>query len=254
MTPIPTNQLIPIDLDARNVSLLDDILSRLDTYLGLTVESGLRLGGGTALAMHWKHRFSTDVDLSVPSPIFESGFNKGSESLRQYLVDQRSQGLLRRIHFGTTSIAWVRPDLGEVSLSISRIDRRDPTHMETSTGLPLAPIQDILEGKLLGRVIGFGRLLVRDAYDLCTAAEREPIIFRQVMKRASANPDALQCIFNRINNGLKRIIEERPLLEPTKSDFVYDPWAKFVELAELTLLDLNKDQRQTVTLTQLIKY
>lgn len=239
MTLTPTNRLLVLELDDRIIDLLNDILARLDQHWGLTIESGLRLGGGTALAMYWHHRHSTDIDLSVLEGEFKKGWDNGAQSLREYLNKQKQLGEIKWFRYSLGGIGWERPKSGEVSLSLSRLERRNATHQEATTGIPLAPIRDILRGKLLGRVLNQNRLLVRDAYDLCTAAEREPRIFKAVINEAYAIPEFVNTLINRIKSTNKRIIEGRPIIEPTDTGLTYDPWRRFVGLVEPILREID---------------
>ena len=239
MTHTPTDKLLTLELDDRIIGLLNDILARLDQHWGLTIESGLRMGGGTALAMYWHHRHSTDVDLSVLEDEYKKGWDIGAQSLREYLNKQKQQGEIKWFRYGLGGIGWVRPNSGEVSLSLSRFKRSNATHLEATTGIPLAPIRDILGGKLLGRVLTQNRLLVRDAYDLCTAAEQEPRIFKEVISEAYEIPEYLNTLINRIKSTNRRIIEGRPIIEPADTGLTYDPWRRFVDLVEPILREID---------------
>ena len=251
MTLTPTNRVLTLELDDRNIGLLSDILARLEQHWELTIESGLRLGGGTALAMHWDHRFSTDIDLSVPEGEYQKGWRRGGQSLREYLVKQREEGQIRRMRCTPGGLSWRRLNSGEVSLSISKRRRRNPTHRESSTGIPVVVIRDILEGKLFGRVLGFNLLLARDAYDLCTAAERVPRVFKQVIERVYKDrPEDVMILINRIKSSNVRIIEGRPIIEPTDTGLTYDPWRRFVEFVEPILREVNDEWEQERNLTR----
>lgn len=235
MTPTPTNKLVALELDERNLDMLRDILTQLERFMGLTVESGLRLGGGTVLAMHWKHRFSTDIDLSAAEAILREKWNEGARAMMEYLRAQKEQGRIRKERVARMGIAWSRYDTGEVSLSISTRKQHDPTHRESTTGITLAPISEILEGKLEARVLTFNRLLARDAYDFCTTAEREPSLFKQMVENELKKPegiDRLKGVINQIKYSNRRIIEGQPIIDPIDIQLAYDPWRRFVELTE----------------------
>ena len=247
MTRTPTNRLLALELDDRIIGLLNDLLTRLGQHWGLTIESGLRMGSGTALAMYWHHRHSTDVDLSVLEDEFNKGWVNGARSLREYLNKQKQQGEIKWFRYVRGCVGWERPNSGEVSLSLSRLERRNATHQEATTGIPLAPIRDILGGKLLGRVLTQNRLLVRDAYDLCTAAEQEPHIFKEVIDEAYEIPEHMHTLINRIKSTNKRIIEGRPIIEPADTGLTYDPWRRFVELAEPILQEIDDERAQKDT-------
>lgn len=52
-------------LEGKPKEILLRALDVLDTHLTEVERSGLRLGGGTVLAMRWHHRLSTDIDLAM---------------------------------------------------------------------------------------------------------------------------------------------------------------------------------------------
>ena len=77
----------------------DSLASLLKAVDGAIEERELRLGGGTALAVLWKHRFSTDIDLACDPQVFERAFSpEGRAALRERLRQRREKRA--RLRFG----------------------------------------------------------------------------------------------------------------------------------------------------------
>ena len=125
-----------------------------------------RLGGGTILAARWKHRISTDIDVQITGTTDLTEIRKGREGdLARRLggkweLDARNQVKVR-LEDGVIDVSTVRtqPNRGAYDVEI---DGRRQTVLSTT---------QILRGKL-ERAEDPGP--VRDAYDLATAAKRDP--------------------------------------------------------------------------------
>ena len=125
-----------------------------------------RIGGGTILAAQWEHRVSTDIDVQIEGTNDLTDIRKGREhdlARRiggQWELDSRHQVKVR-LNEGVIDISTVapQPDRGAYEVEL---DGRAQT--------VLSNIQ-ILRGKL-ERAEDPGP--VRDAYDLATAAKRDP--------------------------------------------------------------------------------
>ena len=239
-----TSDLIPVDLFGIKTEMLMDALELLDHTLGISTEHNLRLGGGTALAMLWHHRRSTDIDLAMPGEdlqeVLQSGFNR----IRAELDRLRQQGEIRQVIVRRSgAIGWTWPD-GEVSLSASWGHREPPKHMERASFLPLSPEIDILRGKLVGRVVGSGRLLARDGYDLCLASKKIPTVFNRLILDVlhGDESDELHTLITRVKTTPHRIIQGRPILEPSDPDLAHDPWGRFIEHVEQVIEGKNQSK------------
>ena len=125
-----------------------------------------RLGGGTILAARWGHRTSTDIDVQITGTTDLTEIRKGREGDLgrrlggEWTLDGRNQVKVR-LEDGVIDVSTVRtqPERGAYDVEI---DGRRQTVLSTT---------QILRGKL-ERAEDPGP--VRDAYDLATAAKRDP--------------------------------------------------------------------------------
>lgn len=198
----------------------------------------LHLGGGTALAMRWQHRHSTDVDLAMPAPFGERLVAKHGRKVNEALAQLRQNGAIRpRFFFAGRTGSWHYVDSGPVSLSLS--DERfipDDLDREAETGTPVAPAFSILRGKLIGRVIGGGRLLARDGYDLACAFRCDPAMAEALVQEAQrTEPAQFAALLRTVREAGRRIVIGRPLIDPAHPEVAHDPWGCFVEEAESVL-------------------
>ena len=112
------------------------------------------LGGGTAIAVHLRHRQSRDLDFFFHEQIDLDELRRRLRSEGQFAVTQQAAGTLNGL-FGTTRLQFLQAGL-------ERPERR----LELTTlvaGLPVAGIGDLLAMKL-GAIAG--RAQLRDYYDL----------------------------------------------------------------------------------------
>lgn len=123
------------------------------------------LGGGTILAARWRHRLSTDIDILLP----------GRNSLVD-LLQENDRNIVNRLGGNPEAVSAGRV---KIAFEHGRIDistfRPDPPygHDETSVDGQLEQVlssAQILRGKLQ-RV---DQMLVRDVFDILTAADEEP--------------------------------------------------------------------------------
>lgn len=235
------SSLTPRELRGVPPSMLIESMQLLERTLGISETTGLRLGGGTALAMLWSHRHSTDVDLAMPGTALQSAIRSAYGRIQPELIALKEQGVIRQFRIsGAGSLSWRLVDGGEVSVSCAWGTRSAPRDMEALTGIPLSPVLDILRGKLVGRAIGSGRLLARDGYDLCTATMRAPDVFRELIDAILRNErDQLIGLMNRIRNTKRRIIEGRPILDPSEPKLAHDPWGEFMKITNSLITASN---------------
>lgn len=190
----------------------------------------LRMGGGTALAMRWKHRVSTDIDLILDKPVHRAFLSRASGDLTAALQALQQRGEIRGWRLSPRFAGWEFADSGPISLSASSMQRACDGR-EAETGVALAATESILTGKLMGRVLGAGALLVRDGYDLCCAFRYDREAALAVLDRAKAEfPDDLDALCARIGDAGKRIIAGRPLMSAAHPVLAHDPWGAFVEI------------------------
>ncbi len=132
------------------------------------------LGGGTALAAVWQHRYSTDVDL----------FMDGS-AYREVVMDKaRRSALAARLQSAvephvldiTTGVLKMFTATGELGLYVPPppLGWMPPVDQVAGTSVPLERLASILARKLHGRMLEVGDLVVRDLYDLAAAVDLAP--------------------------------------------------------------------------------
>ena len=145
----------------------DAILERVGPLLpGIWDGDDVRIGGGTALAAHWRHRRSTDIELCVAPDLLR----RAGEDARTLAVDAGA----RSVRFGRGWLNGVFPE-GEFSISATEplLDTGTGVEREARFGLPLESVAEVLARKLVLRLHEHGEYLSGDLYDLCTAAERD---------------------------------------------------------------------------------
>ena len=123
------------------------------------------LGGGTILAARWKHRISTDIDVLLP----------GRNTLIDLLQDN-DRNLVNQLGGAPDAVAGGRVKIafehGFLDISTFRPDPPYGHAVATVDGRPETVLSShqILRGKL-ERV---DQILVRDVFDVLTAADEEP--------------------------------------------------------------------------------
>ena len=216
----------------------------LEVIGGAIPERELRLGGGSALAALWNHRFSTDIDLVCRREAFERAFDRdGRVRLRDFLRSERSRG--RRISAIRASpgiVGWTT-ETGPVSLVPSRLpDSPDlwSDHTVEGTRVRLASIDAVLRGKLLGRLLTNGVATDRDGYDFAVALLKEPETARGVMD--TAGPETHDAILAAMTDAAGKPGVGRPLLRPAYESIAIDPWGEALRILEQGL-ELSDYQR-----------
>lgn len=112
------------------------------------------LGGGTALAVHLRHRESRDLDFFFHEPVDFDRLHEQLLARGPFAISQRAAGTLNGLYRGTR--------LQFLQAGLERPERRlEPT--TTVAGLELAGLGDLLAMKL-NAIAGRGQL--RDYFDL----------------------------------------------------------------------------------------
>lgn len=194
----------------------------------------LRLGGGTALAMRWKHRHSTDIDYAMDVDVAEAFVDRSHGAMTADLRELvRAGAIKRKFLFAGRSASWHYVDSGPVSISAS-LRRADPEVMdwEAETGTLVVSTFEILRGKLLGRVLNGNRLLVRDGYDMCCAFLYAPEEIASLVRLARRQRgEDMERMFDLVVGTRRRIIVGRPLQDAVHEDIAHNPWRLFMEQA-----------------------
>ena len=155
----------------------------------------LELGGGTALAARWQHRYSTDVDLFINASAYRSIETKHSESIVVALVKYEERRILRQFEVNRGFLEFVT-EYGAVSLmTIPRVlttKSQSTPDYERHTKVRLESTSEILAKKIIGRILGKGVFYGRDAYDIAVAGMYEPEALE--ITRKSLSPSELVSI------------------------------------------------------------
>ena len=115
---------------------------------------GAYLGGGTAIAVHLRHRQSRDLDFFVHEPLDLDDLQQRLRSRGPFAVTQQATGTLNGL-FGTTRLQFLQAGLERP------VRRVEPTTLVA--GLPVAGLGDLLAMKLNAIA---GRAQLRDYFDL----------------------------------------------------------------------------------------
>lgn len=135
------------------------------------------LGGGTALAARWQHRLSTDIDLFMDAGDFQELYGK-LESLLNKTTDLLTWNdgngwCSGSFAEGEFSIATTQPLINKNQCEIRDVVGK--------WGIRLEFPDEILAKKLRWRIYGNGEFVVRDCYDLVTAAEEYPDVLESAL-------------------------------------------------------------------------
>ncbi len=118
------------------------------------------LGGGTAIAVHLRHRQSRDLDFFFHEPVDLEVLVERLRSRRPFAVTQQAAGTLNGL-FGKTRVQFLQ-------VGLERPERRlEPTTLVA--GLHVAGLGDLLAMKLNAIA---GRAQLRDYFDLMTIEQR----------------------------------------------------------------------------------
>ena len=139
-------------------------------------EGAFALGGGTALAAVWQHRHSTDVDLFADGSTYDErvraagGPDRVAARLRQALRPRRLD-----VQSGFLTASFTDGDLSLMTAPLPlRLAPPPVTDRVAGTLVALERPATILARKLHGRMIANGVLVLRDLYDIATAATLAP--------------------------------------------------------------------------------
>ena len=223
--------MIEVEATGTNLALLQAGLAVLAPAMSERERNALRLGGGTALALLWRHRHSTDIDLSMDGEALRAFVRRNRASLLARLSSLHEAGTIRSgWHLSPRAVMWRYREQGP--FSIVRAQSGQPSHVEKATGIRLEPVRDILRGKLIGRALEAGQLLDRDGYDLCCAFDFARMDMVAVLTEAQEEYDW--------GDGLplqRTGRRGRRLIDPANPGYVNDPWSAFAAKAACALRD-----------------
>ena len=228
------------------VPLAASLRKVLDMLAGLIGERELRLGGGSALATLWDHRFSTDVDLVCGRDRWEAAFTRANRlRLRDQLRAARAAGAgFSAIRVSAGIVGW-NTTTGPVSIVPSRLpDSPDLWSDHTIRGtevrlaffraiLPRNPstqsFRAILRGKLGGRLVGGRVAVARDRYDLAVALLETPDI---AWSAIGETEDPRDTVLTAIHEAAQTKGAGRPVLRPAYPAIAADPWREALRIIE----------------------
>ena len=149
-----------------------------------------RLGGGTALAAQWRHRRSTDIDITVPEGtglnVYEPGRDDAlitrMEQLGAVRVSARYRTLIFRFPHGKLDIVEQEMPIRQGQRPADVGGKQILVHSNAQT----------LSGKLVGRG---NRNVARNVFDIAVAERNDP--------------DALQAAINHIEAGYREDVAYR---------------------------------------------
>ena len=226
----------------------DSLRAVLDVLDGSIRERELRLGGGSALAALWKHRFSTDIDLVCAPDVFARAFDPdGRLRIKDRLRMQRDMlGGISAIRVSPGLVGW-KTNTGPVSIVPSRLPDSPElwsAHTVEDTGVRLASVGAILQGKLKGRLLAKGFAADRDGYDLAVALLQTPAEARSALAAASDTPDE---ILSAIQDAAGHAGVGRRVLKPAYKAITADPWGAALRILEegLELSDFELAERRS---------
>ena len=159
-----------LDLPEGPAELLKAVRLPLGQYLG--GEHEVRLGGGTALAARWQHRYSSDLGFFVDTAAYV-GLFKSEQRFHADLELHAGRARHLSIESGFTRI--VLADGGEISISasLSLTARSLSDDTVRGTQVPLEATAEILAKKLRYRMIQNATIVPRDLYDIAAARQHD---------------------------------------------------------------------------------
>lgn len=178
-----------LDLPPHNAALFSRVRGPLAKHLG--GERHLCLGGGTALAVRWAHRHSTDLDFFVDSNPY-SRLYANADAFKRDLA--RSAGGLSTGGISPGSATIILADGAEISLSATLPRMAHPHSVDTIRGstVPLQENEEILARKIGGRMLINNVFVPRDLYDIAVAKHYDPLALERALRHF--RPDELEQI------------------------------------------------------------
>lgn len=189
-------------------------------------EQHMRLGGGTALALRWAHRHSTDVDLFTDQESYSRLWERRDAFRRTIKHRAGPAEVLTVLRWNTKIILRG----GEVTLFTSPPWTDEPRSVDTVRGtrVPLETNAEILVKKLAGRMLDSQRLLARDLYDFAVARHLDSAAVKAAMKNTDVSDlKQLKRELQSLPEGWMQRTDQRALIRPAYPEEAKDP-APFV--------------------------
>ena len=210
--------------------------------------SDIRFGGGTALALQWAHRHSTDLDFAVDQDVFDRAFPIQERQQIKQVFDQQRDSPLNPIPLTALTLNWrmmgCRIQGIPVSLVRSRLSQRATPdilsrYVVGQSAIHLVESAVILKGKIEGRLMNAHSPVDRDGYDLAYALKYHPTIFYEALKNI---PSGIFC--ERVASCCGVTGVGRAILAPADPSLADDPWGYLNDHAE-TIMAGPQDATRT---------
>ena len=185
------------------------------------------LGGDTALAMHWDHRVSTDLDYFLIEPDILKAKELISKT-KQPLRDLHAEGKIKDLNESAFHTRFFVQDTEITLFTTQSIIRDSATHHEKHSELKLENIAEILAKKINGRILSLGDFTMRDFYDFCIACHKEPATFNKAL--STADESDLESIAHelkrwRSSDLVNEAIKGKQLIEPRYHKIADNLWS-----------------------------
>ena len=182
--------------------------------MGITL-SDWTFGGGTVLMLRYRHRFSKDIDIFIPSPQYLNYLSPYlNETAEEMTGDYTLQAEYLKLQF---------PE-GEIDFVVSEPLTQDPVIAETVLGrkVMVETSVEIVAKKVWHRG---DRFRARDIFDLALVAEKEPEALKSI---TPVLRDRKDLILARIQASDKNLREDFANLEVLEYRRSYDECVKIV--------------------------
>ena len=174
----------------------------------------LTIGGGSVLAARYNHRRSFDLDLWYPVAMAETIYiAHGTHVWTKHL------GTMLSSDGPGANLFQCKGFAGGVEFSIVASDAENTagTQPIAGHGVQAQMTQQILEGKILGRLCDTETpVAIRDLYDIAIACRLEPESVRSVLQKVRRDAKRQSYILERLNRTPADLHEAdpKPVMEP----------------------------------------
>jgi predicted nucleotidyltransferase component of viral defense system len=205
------------------LKILETLFQRALVLIDSVQKAGITLsdwtfGGGTVLMRRYRHRFSKDIDIFIPSPQYLNYLSPHlNETAGEMTGDYTLQAEYLKLQF---------PE-GEIDFVVSEPLTQDPVIAETVLGrkVMMETSVEIVAKKVWHRG---DRFRARDIFDLALVAEKEPEALKSI---APVLRDRKDAILARIQANDKNLREDFANLEVLEYRRSYDECVSIVKKA-----------------------
>ncbi len=221
--------------------LFDALQFAVGQFAEFSIENGinaktLRLGGGTALATLWGHRYSTDLDLVVDRDVFTTHMpHECKATLTRHLKAHKQAFGLSKIGF-RSHMVYLKHQGVPVSLVPSRLDLGESAFSNIEiegTGVRLARSEAILRGKIVGRFLENNTMTDRDGYDIAYALTHYPSLVMDIFN--TLEYEDRTTLLTHMKDAAGSIGKGRAIQDASEPHIAQDPWTIAHELIRAQL-------------------